>query len=162
MFAPYSAENLGLRLGEGFLGDENYSPHIYGWRDYWVLEKSTAAVSAAELVAGVLPGLLRRFSWPKSMRWGGTSTFVWVRPLRRIICLIDGAVVHFNLREVNDDGHGLVSGNLTEGHRFHAPELFAVAGVTDWRDRLMAHRVLVDADHCKHAPRFGEQRRRVW
>src|SRR6185437_2672901 len=64
---------------------------------YWVLDKAAAAVSAAELVAASLPGLLRRFPWPKSMRWGGTSGFTWVRPLRRIVCLLDGAVVPFDL-----------------------------------------------------------------
>ena len=60
------------------------------------------------------------------MRWGGTSSFVWVRPLRRIVCLLDGAVVPFDLRDGEDDGHGLASGDLTEGHRFHAPGAFAV------------------------------------
>ena len=29
--------------------------------DYWVLEKTTAAVAAAELIADAMPGLLRRF-----------------------------------------------------------------------------------------------------
>ncbi|WP_158932423.1 glycine--tRNA ligase subunit beta [Acidisphaera sp. S103] len=113
--------------------------------DYWVLEKSAAAVSAGALIASVMPGLLRRFPWPKSMRWGGSSGFVWVRPLRRIVCLLDGAVVPFDLRDGSDDGHGLASGDLTEGHRFHAPGAFAVSSAADWRDKLAAHRVLVDA-----------------
>jgi glycyl-tRNA synthetase beta chain len=112
---------------------------------YWVLEKTAEAVSAADLIAGVLPGLLRRFPWPKSMRWGGSSSFVWVRPLRRIICLLDGAVVPFDLRDGADDGHGLVSADLTEGHRFHAPGAFAVSSAAEWRDKLTKHRVLVDA-----------------
>src|SRR5581483_340645 len=86
--------------------------------DYWVLEKSSAAVPAASLVAGAIPSLLRRFPWPKSMRWGGSSNFVWVRPLRRIVCLLDGDVVPFDLRDGADDGHGLAAGDLTEGHRF--------------------------------------------
>ncbi len=116
--------------------------------DYWVLEKSAAAVSAATLIAGAIPGLLRRFPWPKSMRWGGSSGFVWVRPLRRITCLLDGEVVPFGLSDGADDGHGLISGNLTEGHRFHAPGAFSVSSAADWRDKLTAHRVLVDAaDH---------------
>ena len=83
------------------------------------------------------------------MRWGGTSAFVWVRPLRRIICLLDGAVVPFDLRDGSDDGHGLVSGNLTEGHRFHAPGAFAVTNAANWRQQLLAHKVLVDADDRK-------------
>jgi glycyl-tRNA synthetase beta chain len=113
--------------------------------DYWVLERRTNAMPAADLIAAAMPGLLRRFPWPKSMRWGGSSSFVWVRPLRRIICLLDGAVVPFDLREGADNGHGLVSADLTEGHRFHAPGAFAVASAADWRDGLIARRVLVDA-----------------
>ena len=113
--------------------------------DYWVLAKSAAAVSAATLIAEAMPGLLRRFAWPKSMRWGAGSGFVWVRPLRRIVCLLDGAVVAFALRDGADDGHGLASAALTEGHRFHAPGAFAVASAADWRDKLAEHRVLVDA-----------------
>src|SRR5271166_3721421 len=117
--------------------------------DYWVLEKRAAAVSAADLIAGVMPGLLRRFPWPKSMRWGGGSSFVWVRPLRRIICLLDGEVVPFDLRDGADDGHGLVSANLTEGHRFHASGAVAVCSAAGWREKLTARRVLVDSSDRK-------------
>ncbi len=105
--------------------------------DYWVLERRANAMPAADLIAAAMPGLLRRFPWPKSMRWGGSSSFVWVRPLRRIICLLDGAVVPFDLREGADDGHGLASADLTEGHRFHAPGAFAVTGAANWRDSLI-------------------------
>jgi glycyl-tRNA synthetase beta chain len=113
--------------------------------DYWVLERRGSAMRAADLIATTMPALLRRFPWPKSMRWGGSSSFVWVRPLRRIICLLDGVVVPFDLREGADDGHGLASADLTEGHRFHAPGAFAVSGAGNWRDSLIARRVLVDA-----------------
>ena len=112
---------------------------------FWVLDKRTAARPAASLIAGALPGLLRRFPWPKSMRWGGTSAFTWVRPLRRITCLLDGAVVPFALAEGEDDAHGLAAGDLTEGHRFHAPGAFAVTSAADWAARLAERWVLVDA-----------------
>ena len=129
----------------GFLRKHNASrEQLRQDGDYWVLDKSAAAVSTATLVAGAMPALLRRFTWPKSMRWGGSSGFVWVRPLRRILCLLDGAVVPFDLRDGPDDGHGLASADLTEGHRFHAPGAFTVASAADWRDKLIAHRVLVD------------------
>ncbi len=128
----------------GFLRKHNASPdQLRRDGDYWVLEKNRTAVSAAALIASTMPGLLRRFAWPKSMRWG-SSSFVWVRPLRRIICLLDGEVVPFDLRDGSDDAHGLASANLTEGHRFHAPGAFAVSSAADWRDKLTAHRVLVD------------------
>ncbi len=117
--------------------------------DYWVLDKRADAVAAAALIGGALPSLLRRFPWPKSMRWGGASGFTWVRPLRRIVCLLDGAVVGFDLRDGADDGHGLASSDLTEGHRFHAPGAFAVTSAADWADRLGHRRVLVDAAERK-------------
>jgi glycyl-tRNA synthetase beta chain len=122
---------------------------------YWVLEKTVPAIQAAAMVAAVVPPLLRRFPWPKSMRWGGGSGFVWVRPLRRIVCLLDGTVVPFDLREGEDDGHGLASGELTEGHRFHAPGAFTVASCADWAARLRDHRVLVAAEERRRIIRDG-------
>ncbi len=117
--------------------------------EFWVLERVVPGVEAAGLVASVMPGLLRRFPWPKSMRWGGTSGFTWVRPLRRITCVLDGAVVAFDLRDGADDGHGLVSGNETEGHRFHAPGAFTVTSCAQWAEALMARQVVVQAPERK-------------
>ncbi|HEY7576198.1 MAG TPA: glycine--tRNA ligase subunit beta [Acetobacteraceae bacterium] len=114
--------------------------------DYWVLEKSSAAVPATRLIAEAIPPLVRRFPWPRSMRWGAGSHLLWIRPLRRIVCLFDGRVVPFDLREGEDDGHGLVSGELTEGHRFHAPGAFPVGSAGDWAEKLRQRRVLVDAE----------------
>ena len=119
---------------------------------HWVLHKTSAETPAATLIAAALPGLLRRFPWPKSMRWGAGSLFTWVRPLRRILCILDGAVVPFSLADGPDDGHGLVSGDQTEGHRFLAPGAFAVHSAQAWEDGLLARRVIPDA---------SERRRRI-
>lgn len=119
---------------------------------HWLLRKLDPARDAADLVAAALPPLLRRFPWPKSMRWGAGSAFTWVRPLRRILCLLDGRPVPFALTEGADDGHGLVAGDETEGHRFHAPGAFAVDGFAAWQEGLRARRVVVSAE---------ERRRRV-
>jgi glycyl-tRNA synthetase beta chain len=123
--------------------------------DFWVLEKRAEALSADTLIAQAVPAVLRRLPWPKSMRWGGSSNFTWVRPLRRIVCLLDGAVVPFSLADGTDDGHGLISGNLTEGHRFHAPGAFAVSGVAAWQAELAERHVLVDAADRKRVIAAG-------
>ena len=121
--------------------------------DYWVLHKQAAAQDATSLIAAAFPSLLRRFAWPKSMRWGGSgSQFTWVRPLRRILCVLDGTAVPFSLADGDDDGHGLCSGNETEGHRFMAPAAFPVRSAAEWQAGLLATRVIADA---------GERRRRV-
>ena len=121
--------------------------------DFFVLDRAVPGIAAAALIAREMPGLLRRFPWPKSMRWGGTSAFTWVRPLRRILCVLDGETVHFDLRDGEDDGHGLASFNLTEGHRFLAPGVMSVASCAEWREALRDRFVSVDA---------AERRRMIW
>ena len=120
-------------------------------RGFWLLDLERQPVAAATLVESVLPDLLRRFPWPKSMRWGGTSAFTWVRPLRRILCLLDGVAVRFRLAHGEDaphpdDGHGLVAADLSEGHRFLSPGAFAVTGLASWCEGLRARHVLVRAE----------------
>jgi len=128
----------------GFLRKHAASPEALRQEgEFWVLDKLTPGVDAASLIAGVMPGLLRRFPWPKSMRWGGTSLFTWVRPLRRIVAVLDGAIVPFDLRDGADDGHGLASGNLSEGHRFLSPGAFEVRSCAQWLNELMARHVVV-------------------
>ena len=68
-----------------------------------------------------------------------------MRPLRRITCLLDGRVVGFDLRDGDDDGHGLAAGNTTEGHRFLSDGPFTVTGCADWQARLREAHVVVDA-----------------
>ncbi len=123
--------------------------------EYWILERRSAAAPAASVIASALPGLLRRFPWPKSMRWGAGSAFAWVRPLRRIVCLLDGEIVPFDLRLGGDDGHGLRAANVTEGHRFHAPEAFSVCSCADWQTQLLKRDVLVDAAERQRVIREG-------
>jgi glycyl-tRNA synthetase beta chain len=113
---------------------------------FWVLDKTSAGIDAATLIARELPGLLRRFPWPKSMHWGGGSAFTWVRPLRRILCILDGETVPFALAEGEDDAHGLASSNLTEGHRFLSPGAFAVRSLAEWESGLRARHVITHAD----------------
>ncbi|MCZ8147918.1 MAG: glycine--tRNA ligase subunit beta, partial [Roseomonas sp.] len=111
---------------------------------FWVLDKPGESVTARELVARAMPGVIRGLAWPKSMRWG-TSGFTWVRPLQRILCLLDGEVVRFDLRHGDDSAHGLASGNLTEGHSVMAPGAFEVASFAAYEAALRERRVILDA-----------------
>lgn len=104
--------------------------------DFWVLNKQTPARSASAFIIDTLPELLARLPWPKSMRWGAGGEFTWVRPLRRVICLLDGEVVKFSLGPVE-------ASNLTEGHRVHGPGPFVVGSAAQWEEKLREHHVLV-------------------
>jgi len=76
----------------------------------WMARIEKPGVKTADVLGGMLRDVILSFPWPKSMR-SGTSTFRWVRPLKRILFLFDGEVIPFELE-------GLTAGNLTEGHRF--------------------------------------------
>jgi glycyl-tRNA synthetase beta chain len=112
---------------------------------HWFAVITREGRPAADVIAAAIPPILRAFPWPKSMRWGGTSSFVWVRPLQRILCLLDGAPVAFDLRHGEDDGHGIASANLTEGHRLLAPGAFAVTSAAQHEADLRARFVIRDA-----------------
>lgn len=104
--------------------------------DYYVARIERPGRDAAEIVAEVVPDAMRRFPWPKSMRWGsGPAT--WIRPLRSIICLLDGQVVPFSFADIG-------SGNITRGHRFHGNAPLAVAGVATYARRLKGRKVVLD------------------
>jgi glycyl-tRNA synthetase beta chain len=145
-------EERGPRIGapdqalDGFLRKHGASRAMLTQEGaFWVLAKPGETVQARELVAAAIPAIMRAFPWPKSMRWGGSSSMNWVRPLKRILCVLDGVVVPFDLRAGDDDGHGLASGNETEGHRIMAPGAFAVHGLTDYQEGLRERRVVLDA-----------------
>jgi glycyl-tRNA synthetase beta chain len=43
---------------------------------------------AAEIIAEIVPDVVRTFAWPKSMRWGDWVSLRWVRPLHTILCIL--------------------------------------------------------------------------
>ena len=99
-----------------------------------VIEKPGRPLSDA--LAEIIPGVMRGFPWPKSMRWG-TGDLRWVRPLTSILCLLDSEVVPF-------DVDGYASGNQTRGHRMVDPEPFSVNGFEAYRQGLAERRVTLE------------------
>ncbi|MDX3809064.1 MAG: glycine--tRNA ligase subunit beta, partial [Bosea sp. (in: a-proteobacteria)] len=104
-----------------------------------------------QAIAEIVPAVIRSFPWPKSMRWGKASaagaSLRWVRPLHSILCTFgaeteDPEVVPF-------DVDGIVSGNVTYGHRFHAPGPITVRRLEDYAASLEKAKVVLDADRRK-------------
>jgi glycyl-tRNA synthetase beta chain len=93
---------------------------------------------AQDLIAQTLPGIIRSFPWPKSMRWG-SGTLRWVRPLQSILCTFDGEVVPFII-------DGLRSANITRGHRFMAPSEITVRRFDDYAASLANAKVMLDSE----------------
>jgi len=93
---------------------------------------------AADVIAEIVPEIVRNFPWAKSMRWG-SGRLRWVRPLHAVLCVLDGKVVDFEIE-------GVVSGNRTRGHRFMAPKPFAVKNFKDYAAKLKDAFVILDSD----------------
>ncbi|MGC4026988.1 MAG: glycine--tRNA ligase subunit beta [Mesorhizobium sp.] len=119
--------------------------------DFYVAHLSKPGRSAEEIIAELIPAIIRSFPWPKSMRWGKASAkpgaLRWVRPLQSIVCTFgpeteEPVVVDFEV-------DGIRSGNITYGHRFHAPEGFVVRRFDDYVSKLEAAKVILDAERRK-------------
>lgn len=131
--------------------------------DFYVAVIERPGRAAEEIIAEMMPGIIRNFPWPKSMRWGaasgprghayggvegsGTESLRWVRPLHSILCTFgpeteDPVVVDFAV-------DGIRSGNVTRGHRFHAPGEIAVRRFDDYVASLEKAKVVLDAERRK-------------
>jgi len=119
---------------------------------YYVLRKARESIPLSFMFQEAIPSTLSRFfNWPKSMRWGQSDTFTWVRPLRRVVCLLNGAVVPIKLGPIT-------ASNLSEGHRFLAPGTFEVFGAAQWESELARRRVIADATARRAMIEDGLQR----
>ncbi|MGX1197112.1 glycine--tRNA ligase subunit beta [Parvibaculum sp. MBR-TMA-1.3b-4.2] len=98
-----------------------------------VIEKPGRAM--ADVLAEIVPQVIRNFPWPKSMRWGEGS-LRWVRPLHSILCLFGGKVVPFEFE-------GMSADSMTYGHRFMAPDGFNVTSFADYKAKLEKARVVL-------------------
>jgi glycyl-tRNA synthetase beta chain len=105
---------------------------------YYVALIEKRGRATAEVVAEIVPEIVKGFPWPKSMRWG-SGKLRWVRPLHAILCLLDGKVVEFEI-------DGIKSGKKTRGHRFMAPESFAVKDFADYAKKLREAKVVLDGN----------------
>ena len=104
-----------------------------------VIEKKGG--KTADVIAEMVPEIVRGFHWPKSMRWG-TGTLRWVRPLHSILCTLDGKVVPFEV-------DGIEAGEITFGHRFHAPDAIKAPTFDRYKERLREARVVLSRTERK-------------
>ncbi|TQI76079.1 glycyl-tRNA synthetase beta chain [Bosea sp. AK1] len=114
-----------------------------------IIEKPGQETVAA--IAEIVPAVIRSFPWPKSMRWGKASaagaSLRWVRPLHSILCTFGAETEDTEIVPFEVDG--IVSGNVTYGHRFHAPAPITVKRLEDYVASLEKAKVVLDADRRK-------------
>lgn len=101
---------------------------------YFMAVEDIRGEATKTLLPGLLESLVRETVFPKSMRWAST-TLTFARPIQWFLALYGGEIVPLAIEQIP-------CGNLSYGHRFHAPQAFAVTGVDDYLQALPQRFVL--------------------
>lgn len=106
---------------------------------------------AKDIIADVMPNIIRSFPWPKSMRWGEASSqagaLKWVRPLQSILCTFGPETEEPEIIPFEVDG--FVASNKTQGHRFLDPREITVKRFDDYAASLEKAKVIIDGERRK-------------
>ena len=114
--------------------------------DFYIALIEKPGRATLDVLADMLPVIVRTFPWPKSMRWGERSArpgaLSWVRPLHSIVATFgmeteEPEVVKFAI-------DGIEAGQTTYGHRFMAPAAISVRRFEDYETKLAAAKVVLD------------------
>ncbi len=106
--------------------------------EYVCAEKKEKSEPTLTLLARMLPEIILSLPFRKSMRWHDFE-LRFARPIHWVLALFGDEVVPFQLGAV-------VSGNITYGHRFLAPQPIMVTGIASYCEGLKNAFVLVDPD----------------
>jgi glycyl-tRNA synthetase beta chain len=116
--------------------------------DFYVALIERPGRAAIELIAQIVPEVVRGFPWPKSMRWGKRSAepgaLAWVRPLHSIVATFGPETEEVDVVPFSIDG--IAAGGITRGHRFLAPEPFRVRRLNDYVAKLQQAKVVLDPE----------------
>jgi glycyl-tRNA synthetase beta chain len=116
--------------------------------DFYVAVIERPGRAALDVLGEILPDVIKRFPWPKSMRWGTRSkepgALEWVRPLHSIVATFGPETEEPEIVPFAVDG--IAAGNATRGHRFLAPAPFTVRRLDDYMEKLDKAKVVLDAE----------------
>jgi glycyl-tRNA synthetase beta chain len=120
--------------------------------DFYVALIERPGRPAIEVIADILPVIIRTFPWPKSMRWGERSAkpgaLTWVRPLHSIVATFGPETEEPDVVAFEVDG--ITAGRVTRGHRFMAPGEFSVRRLEDYEAKLKAAKVVLDPERRRN------------
>jgi glycyl-tRNA synthetase beta chain len=109
--------------------------------DFYVAVIEKPGRAAIEVIAEIVPEVVRGFPWPKSMRWGA-GNLTWVRPLHSIVATFGPETEEPEIVRFAVDG--IAAGDVTRGHRFLAPDEIKVRRLDDYVTKLQAAKVVLD------------------
>jgi glycyl-tRNA synthetase beta chain len=106
---------------------------------------------AIDVIAEIVPEVVKTFPWPKAMRWGPPSrqpgSLAWVRPLHSVVATFGPETEEPEIVPFAVDG--IKAGDETCGHRFMAPQPFKVRRFEDYAAKLEKAKVVLDPERRK-------------
>jgi len=119
--------------------------------DFYLAVSEKPGRPAVEVIAEIVPEVVKTFPWPKSMRWGEQSaqpgSLGWVRPLHSIVATFGPETEEPDIVAFAVDG--IAAGDETRGHRFMAPQPFKVRRFEDYAAKLEKAKVVLDPERRK-------------
>lgn len=104
--------------------------------EWLVYESHSTGVKTTDLLPGIIQQAIAALPIAKPMRWGDGDV-EFVRPVHWALMLYGDSVLPCNIL-------GLATGNVTYGHRFHAPEAVTIARPDAYDSALREARVIAD------------------
>jgi glycyl-tRNA synthetase beta chain len=92
----------------------------------------------AEILAEVVPAAVDALHLPKAMKWG-TGDFLFVRPVRWVVAMLDGEVVPMAVK-------GVTSGRISRGRRTFGAQSVEIPSVADYFPLLERQFVRADPE----------------
>ena len=126
---------------EGFLRANNATVEDIEIRElkgipYVFIKRTVPGISTKELLPLIFKDLISSLKFRKPMRWG-IDNFVFVRPVKWIVALLDDQVLNF-------EAFGKKASNCSRGHRFFFDEVKVEAGT--YFEKLKDALVISDVD----------------
>jgi glycyl-tRNA synthetase beta chain len=119
--------------------------------DFYIALIEKPGRATLDVLAEILPVIIRTFPWPKSMRWGARSakpgSLIWVRPLHAITATFGLETEEPDVVKFSVDG--IEAGQTTYGHRFMAPGAINVRRFEDYEAKLLHAKVVLDPERRK-------------
>jgi len=97
---------------------------------------TSAGLATKDLLPAILVDLMRSIPFKKRMRWENSGES-FARPVRRLLCLLDTSYVEVSFADV-------ISGEVSAGHRFLAPDEFKITSVGQYKSEMAERFVMLD------------------
>ena len=131
---------LGFIKSKGLKEEDVYFKQV-GKDEYIFGTIKQEGIETSEVLKTILPEAVKAVTFPKAIRWGGKN-MRFARPIRWMVTLLNDEVLEVNLE-------GIVSSNVTKGHRFLGEKEFTVNSLEDYYEKLEKNYVILDQNKRK-------------